>query len=90
MAREGVSSRPDAWAHPGGHDGIGGKCAAEPLGPQVSLGQGWAACGRITQDRQMQREALRKGDCSDLYFETRYLARADTVLPAPAAGVMEK
>ena len=36
VARGGVSSRPDLWAHPGGHYGIGGKCAAEPLGQQVS------------------------------------------------------
>ena len=41
-------------------EGTGGKCAAEPLGQQVS-GQGWA-CARITQDRKMQREGLRKGD----------------------------
>ena len=42
-------------------EGTRGKCAAEPLGPQVPgvLGQGWA-CGRITQDREMQREGLRK------------------------------
>ena len=56
MARGGVSSRPDAWAHPGGHRRKMCGGAAWPAGV---LGQGWA-CGRITQDRKMQREGLRK------------------------------
>ena len=68
MARGGVSSRPDALAHPGGHRRKMCGGAAWPAGV---LGQGWA-CGRITQVRKMQREVLRKGDGSGLYFETKH------------------
>ena len=67
MARGGASSSPYARAHPGGHRRnmarvwrVMGGGAAWPAGV---LGQGWA-CGRITQDRKMQREELRKGDCT--------------------------
>ena len=56
MARGGVSSRPDAWARPGGPGHLRKMCggAAWPAG---ALGQG-RACGRIAQDRKMQREGL--------------------------------
>ena len=72
MARGGVSSRPDAWVHSGG---LGGECAAARsrfklarrcLSPRPGVG--------VRADRtgsQMQREGPRKGDGSELYFETK-------------------
>ena len=72
MARGGVSSRPDAWAHPAGRRR---KCAAEPL-----LGQGWA-CGRITQDRKMQREGRGTPDAPEFHFE---IAHKSVPGPGPA------
>ena len=82
MARGGVSSRPDAWAHRGGSTGE--KCAAEPLGPQVSvLGEGWArrACGRITQDRKRHCDGL--GACDGSRKNTIVQGSVEWV-PGPA------
>ena len=62
----GVSSRPDAWAHPEGHRR---KMCCGVAWPAGFLGQGWAY-ELITQE--MQREGLRKGDGSELHFETKH------------------
>ena len=74
MARGGVSSRPDAWVHSGG---LGGKCAAARSRfklarrcPTRSPRPGVGVPADLTGS-QMQREGPRKGDGSELYFETK-------------------
>ena len=39
--------------------------------PAGVLGQGWA-CGRITQDRKMQREGLQDSDWPSIYFGSKH------------------
>ena len=70
MARGGVSSRQDAWAQLGGHRP---KMCCGAAWPAGVLNQGRAG-GRITQDSKMQREGLRKGDCSE------YFSRPNTIV----------
>ena len=79
MARGGVSSRPDAWAHPGGHRWKMCSGAAWPAGV---LGQG----GRASeQDRKMQLEGLRKGDGLGMIFrdKTQLYRKVYNGLPSP-------
>ena len=63
MARGGLGSRPDAWAHPGHGRAPAVNVQRSRLArrcPRSGVG-----VGRITQDRKMQREGLRKGDGSE-------------------------
>ena len=53
-----------------GAEDPGGRRLRKPYSEEP-LGHGWT-CGRITQDRKIQREGLGAYDGLELYFETKH------------------